>query len=85
MWISWSGNHLTVGRGQVVGVDPVLIFTDSSPIDIQYMSVANIIDNMYYACLWTIPAEFYTNGTILNSKIVKKVLISVTEYKLMEP
>jgi hypothetical protein len=62
MWISWSGNILTLGRGSVAGIDPVIFFNDTSPIDIKYISMANLNGNGVYAFTWILPAAYYLTG-----------------------
>lgn len=62
VWIAWDNTMLTVGRGAVAGVDPLVYYNSSWPIRLQYLAVASQYDGIYYAMNWSIPAEFYSEG-----------------------
>jgi len=59
-WVSWRYGAITLGTGDSPGYNSVLIFYDTSPIQINYMSVSTYSGNG--TSNWTIPAEFYTTS-----------------------
>jgi Farnesoic acid 0-methyl transferase len=71
MWISWSGSLLTLGRGLVAGIDPVLFFNDTLPIDIKYIAMSMANDATTSKSTWIIPADNYLQG--MHSRSLKHI------------
>jgi len=57
-WASWKNGSITVGSGNSPGYNAVLVYYDTSPIQINYMGVSTYSGNG--TSNWTIPGEFYT-------------------------
>ena len=55
-WISWEPNgQVTLGQGQTIGTNPLMMFPDASPVTINHVGFTSVTSNNDE---WIVPDEF---------------------------